>query len=723
MVLSINSNLANATGRAPLVRSFHCLDNKNFRFPFNPAYDYFPSNVFDTFDRGQILSILGSNENKILDEISLKSLTPRLKHPVAKATLQENSCMPFIFANNSPETVRDELYLPVIGEDVKKKALKVTENILPLIESKRIIYPNFSRLVKSFSSDCDVETETLTALMCIKSESGAGVLSGLPIGMISENDQNFLSRARTIIRYALERKGIRTAKDIEDFSGWVKLFGGPGISAVTTNLSVVETIQVAYPGIFSNFDPPVRMWKLRIDRNANDVGGRELKRHGCCWVFAIGTNAFNMNKMTFDPFNVRQVDWFRTFPKYGIELSYTRDNDINSLEDTFLLAGEGFGLKKIFGSDVENGEIPRWFVTRSDMWKEVSDDGRRLIDDVSEFLITKYLPAKYPEMFDSDGKFILSKFHQVKWSQEYEELSSNAVKRSGIKVYSALNRVRPQWFGYGEGQVKPESLRIAGKWQGENKSFNFRKVLVFKLIEEGLNCTLSEDGSYVSLKISDFINWHNTFFNSENSSWKVIFKDKRLVSALRHGTTDDLSENCSMGSGISILFGKKEKVSLKGKDSLSNIIKKLKLNDADEIKIPLLEPPETKCELPILNYPQHAPVIIAPVKIDTAKTNPDAGIRIVRWIRSLGVAMNETYFKSCVGVFKQGCLDVCVCENIIKDPYENMEEYEKLRKYFVLNNSQMGFVLAKMLAFSNTYKSKYSKACPVLCSETFPVDC
>jgi len=718
--------------------------------PFTPHFSHsddfmFQAPVFlNGFNRFLVSPVIEFSNGHRLNAIAANSLNPRIKDDRVKTTLEEENCLPFIFENNDPNNVRTLISLPVASQEKKASATALAGQVVPLLTGKKIRFVHFKELIDRFSPDCDPETVALTALSCMKSETNLNGLVAMPMEMFNDGP-NALLMARAVIRNKFEQKGIKTARDIETFTNWLDFLQEPGLNSARKGLSLVEILQLAYPGMFSNFDPAVRMWLLKISRNGDEPGNRELKIHACAWVFAKGAKVFDTESMTFNPLLVREVSWHDEFEKYGVCFTYGRDKHIHSKEDTFLLAAEGFGLKKVFGFDIVNGEIPPWFVTSSGMWEKVSADGRMLIDDVSEYLITKYIPSKYPQYCDKDGKFLLSNFDRICWTDEYNELAPACHQNSGVKLFDSLERVRPKWFGHGAGQIRPELLKQDGKWSEENKRKTFRRTFIVKLMENGLKCIVSPDGKSISFTVKDFIEWHKSFFPAKSKNWTTFFKnDHDLTLALRYGTTDENDEHNSIGRGISILFGSKESICLKGHDPLKNIIDGLKLTDENKVfQIPLTDDaliveakptvekeaevkaetkPRAEIDRPILNYPaDYVQRRVSQVQ-ETIKTSPIAGLRMVRWLRSIKVHFDSDVFRYSVAVFKHSCIEAGVSEEIALNYKTNIDDFEKLRKYLVLNEKSMRDVLEKMKQLSAGRKSTYQSVSPLAVEKTPEAD-
>ena len=537
------------------------------------------------------------------DSIALSALLPRMKHPAswikiihsAESVLQPDKDL-------SSPTTRENISLPGIELETVNKAKDLASKINKklLNESngklqKRLTYKKFCDLLKKINPLYNPTEEILTALYCIKTtENPNGFLSGMPIGILNQYEvglEAFEEKVRMLSRHVLvDLKGIKTAKDVEELRGWSKIFQEPGLSVIIRELSLLEMLQITFPRIFHEFDPPVRMWLLPIDKN-NVPGSRELKAFQSAWTLAIGTKVFDLNTNKFDIEAVKEKNWWAEFNN-RVEFDYEKDSDVHSLTDLFKLGANALGIEDPIG--IEEGKIPPWYITRKGMWEEVSANGRMLIDDVTEYLLTRHLPVKYPQCFDAEKNFKLECFDNVKWTDEYGSIASACLIDSKLKSHEALKRIRPEFFGIDAGKKTVGSISFRNKWNSSEGKSRLKTELARKLQESGLKCEFISDSgnSFVRFTGKDFRNWCNDYFIAAHRTWGDFFGENKLESALRHGTQMGDSGN-SIGNAVAIFFGKTETVNLKG-FTVETLFKQLGISDNDVVCIPLDSNSSTK---------------------------------------------------------------------------------------------------------------------------------
>lgn len=608
---------------------------------------------------------------------------------------------------------RENIPLPSISKEavgnskelarlVKAKIIDTDGNV-----KKRITYEKFKKVLESICPNVSIEEETLTAFHCISiKDSDGGFLSGMPIGMIDleGNKDKLAIQMKTLLRYHLvnSRNDASNVNSLEKFKKWKDVLFAPGLSVFANNFSLVEILHAGFPGIFKGFDPPLRMWMLPIDTKTGE-GSRDLKKWQCSWILTHGTSAVNLDTRYFNISESKELDWYSKFNEHNACFDYKTDPDVHSLLDAIRLGAEGLGIEKPFGVDVVHGQLPTFFVRRENMWQE-EKDGKREIDNVTEFLISKKLPYKdkYFDYFHVDKlerKLRPEKVKDIPWDVEYNNIAPGCLRSSKLTAVEALKRVSPELFGSEVGKAKLEEISKPGKWSSENGKVNFRRLFLDRLRKNGLKAELKDEGVKESLTftVGDFRSWCSDNL-IEGKTWGAFFKENGLESGLRHGT--NTGSGNSIGNAIAVLFDVDKKISMKP-FSVNSLIKQIGLSDEEVVQIPLLDKVEVRINqelsaivqeniVPrIINYPMISP---AAVVIEQRKTNSQMGTRILSHARAhmaLAEGLRKTVFQhkeTVVGLLKTAFKELDLDPMLLNDKstFKNEEIKEKIRQYLVL---------------------------------------
>lgn len=488
-----------------------------------------------------VTRLVNPERKKILDLKSLNYLRSKYLNPVYLATLKEEYDNPFLLDGRlDPNLAREKIILPGIDSKVisraKENSIKVMDEVSRRFGPKKrgTSYEIFISILEKIKPCVSVEEEALTAFYCVENASynPEGIFRGLPLGFANYDNatlNRFVEKVRAIGRHVIVdlREELKTARDLEKFSSWNKVLKTAGVSFMNQDISMPELLQIIFPGILQGFDPPVRMWHLLTDK----ISDRELKKWHSAWMMSVPTNAFDLNEQKFDLEEIVGKRW--TVDVFLANMAYYdhdgSDPDIKKPRDYFRLAAEFFGVDDPIGIETEKGKIPPWYITQDKMWTTVSEGDRILLDDVSEYLLTRHLPAKFPEYFDEDRNIKVDCISKIDWDAEYNDVANRCLYHSGsIKPMNALKRVRPVLFGFGDSSIIDQDFRYLDKW-GEKESFRTKFVLSLIRASVPVESLKGEGKIKINFKVSDFIDWFAKYSAVKGKGWSSFFSENGLM--------------------------------------------------------------------------------------------------------------------------------------------------------------------------------------------------
>lgn len=483
---------------------------------------------------------LEPGRKKFLDLKTLDYLRGKYSNPAYLATLKEEYDNPFLLDGRLDSNLaRERIVLPGIDPKIviraKENALKVMSEVSSRFGSKKrgISYEVFLSILEGIKPNVSVEEEALTAFYCVENGyNPEGTFRGLPLGFAkydSADLNRFIEKVRAIGKHVIVdlREDLKTARDLENFTSWNKVLKTAGVSFMNQGISVPELLQIIFPGILQGFDPPVRVWHLLADK-ASD---RELKKWHSAWMMSVPTHAFDLKEQRFDLEEVIGKRW--TVDVFIPNMAYYdhdgSDLDIKKPRDYFRLAAEFFGVDDPIGIKTEEGKIPPWYITQDKMWSTVYEGNRILLDDVSEYLLTRHLPAKFPDYFDEDKIIKIECISKIDWDAEYNNVANRCLYHSGsVKPMDALKRIRPVLFGFGDSTIVNEDFKYADKWDEKE---NFRIKFILSLIRSGLPVESLKEKSKIKIhfKALDFIDWFAKYSASPGKGWSSFFSENKLM--------------------------------------------------------------------------------------------------------------------------------------------------------------------------------------------------
>jgi hypothetical protein len=139
-----------------------------------------------------------------------------------------------------------------------------------------------------------------------------------------------------------------------------------------------------------------------------------------------------------------------------------------------------------------------------------------------------------------------------RWARLFDEVSPNILSRFGVSAFTALHRVRAEFFGWGQAHLKPWELEQEhGKWKGPRGRGLLRSAYAFALHEAGLGRIETHDGQVVwQCTLGQFSEW-----TALNAKIKLNAYEFLYGIASQHGLTPLLNREVTHTAAISLLAG------------------------------------------------------------------------------------------------------------------------------------------------------------------------
>jgi hypothetical protein len=589
-----------------------------------------------------------------------------------------------------------------------------------------------------------------------------GFLDKIHPGLYNANDDNFLAISELLMKhYFFDLKGIQSPADLEKSKGVYPELDKLGLRSIVRAFELTDLYRmVCRKGFFEGSNPIVRDWVLQS--TTAKWGGEEGKntaRKAVQWVLKYGEKVVNEDG-SYNLETIKDTNWGEVFSKdeYGLKSMYACCPHTKNVRDALKLAAPD-----LIGLEEHN--IKPWQIRTKHMWKDQGSDGKLLIDNVTNYIVEHRLPDEGIKVLNADGNLNPEIAKEVNWARMYDLVAPGCQLRSGVKAHEALQRVCPNSFGYNDDQIKPQQFSWEGKWDEKEGVELFRKGFAYNLAKAGLARIVSTPlSTVVTIDKDSFERAYETNFRSQQKSLRTIL-DHGAVSI--SGGFEKIAQN-KLGVAIKLLFKIEAAENLETESVNRSFLELLSRNggsysielanvgikpNAEVVPEPILDPvPETIIETktviesiaevkvepnsevqmgtkpiaavdrPILNYPtDYVQRQVSPVR-ETIKTSPVAGLRMLRWLRSIKVNFDSDVFGYSVAVFKHSCIEAGVSEEIIRNYETNSDDFEKLRKYLVLNEKSMKDVLDKMKQLSAGRKNQYTLVAPLGVEKTPEAD-
>lgn len=399
------------------------------------------------------------------------------------------------------------------------------------------------------------EVEALVAYYCAITKIDSshrkhnGFLLSMPDGYLDSDGDSFLEEARVLASHCLiDFYGTKTAEDIENFK-WEELTPA-GLGRLKREIPPTQIVELMVPGATLTRDPLIREWALPAERKWQGEEGKTRVGNTMAWVLEHATGVYDSETSEFDAEKMRQINWSNVFKEYGLLKMLEQSEHLPSTVEAIDLGAKRLTGKSIIGIDIERGQLPPWWITTRTMWKD-EDDGEKLIDYVTDFVVEKKLRVEEPGMFESvdsnglgKGKMLAEKVRGFgKWSDTYNDVATDCLRNSKIKIHEALSRRYPELFGYEKDQVKPWEIRAVGMWDKKKGKGLFKVAFAYMLAEEGLGTsTFNPEGTPpIVITKRDFDNWNKERLE-RGEGWNLFFTKHRLTGGFKAVCDSDINK-------------------------------------------------------------------------------------------------------------------------------------------------------------------------------------
>lgn len=497
-------------------------------------------------------------EEKTIDKVAK---VVRYKDPRNKKNIEVNyEYSETIMPNESRlETSREKALrvskvLDAIILSNKIRELSAAGELLKFESSrKRIALNNFVRCVRVIAfresgyetsmplPKLDDEVVTLAAYYTLGEKEVNDIklpgLACLPDGLLVPGDENFLPRINILAKhYLVDLRGIQKPSDLEKLNDYEDEFNTAKLPVVCKTFSPHNLFEFLFPGFQDGEDPFMPSWRCFSYPNKwEGEEGRELAKKASRWVLKKEGAIENNGNINLEV--LREKNWSEIFYKkeYGlggmlVSCPYTK----NVFEAIKLAIPEAIGF--------EENQIKPWEITCQNMWQAEDSKRRLLIDQVTRYLIEKYLPQKHRiKLLKENGKLDVKQAKEINWGRLYMEVVPSALVNSSIKAHEALRRVYKDSFGYKNDQIKPWELRWEGKWEGEEGRELFKAALVYNLAKIGFGELDFSNGVKVVFTKQKL----KSILAKERPNLQKLITEQGLMSGLRSTFNGSLSEALS----------------------------------------------------------------------------------------------------------------------------------------------------------------------------------
>jgi hypothetical protein len=357
----------------------------------------------------------------------------------------------------------------------------------------------------------------------------------------------FGQRAPYYLRFLLcNRFGLRSCADIEN-ADLRHLLRRTGFRLIRSS----AVAEVAFPGITSGEDPPVRPWKLTLRQELSDDRAVDLLHTAALWkikhdlrlvTFEEGTPHWNIGAFV-------RTDWEDAFLSLGVRVAPTL------LRESGLIDWRAVLTRCL--DQIGRGNLPPEVLGKVSAWPQrICHDSHRAIweglDQVARLVMERVRETE-PQLFKPDRTLDYETARAFRgWAGLFDEVSPQVLSRFGVSVFTALHRVAPEYFGWGCAQLKPWELEQEhGKWKGPRGRALLRSAYAFALYESGLGtiCT-QEDQVLWQCTLRQFSDWYAKRTRDGSTPYGLLYG-----LASRHGLTPLLTREVSHTAAVSLLAG------------------------------------------------------------------------------------------------------------------------------------------------------------------------
>lgn len=382
----------------------------------------------------------------------------------------------------------------------------------------------------------DKEVAALTAYNCLRTrmdlqlvredKKEEGFLEEFPYGLF---DRDLDHKIRILAKhYLVDLRELQTPEDLENTDNYKDLFLEGNLKVVLESFGLVDLLKLLFPGYLEGENPLVRERYLKYPDKWNGEGGLALIVRSLREILRYDFNAIRGNG-SYDVTKLESINWGEIFndKRYGLKSALSSCPYVRTpLEALDVACPDLIGLGE--------ARLNPWKVRFNNMWQVEDEDGTRLIDNVTEYLLERKLKCIGP-----GGAVCAEKVKGVKnWDEEFGSVASGCLQRSGLKAHEAIKRRYPHLFGYGDDQIKPWEIRFKGMWNGSEGEKLFRLAFAYSLWKSGLgNFNTSRNPSVYSVSVSEFENWYE-----DGLDVRAILTRNGLSGALKSVAGDSLRE-------------------------------------------------------------------------------------------------------------------------------------------------------------------------------------
>lgn len=364
-------------------------------------------------------------------------------------------------------------------------------------------------------------------------------LSTLPKGI-----KNFLPDSDIVLakHCFFDLKGLDNARSLET-AELGTVIKDLGLNPVLLGLSPTEVIDLLSPGCMEGTNPLVRKWLIYDSSKWTGEEGKTLAKKSMAWVLEHGEKVYERESGNIDLQKIKSNDWVVAVTKrHGLKgmlacCPYTK-NIVEAIR---------LGLEELGGKTLVD-KLPRYYITRGHMWSERASNGKKLIDDVTDDLIS-LMRTSHPEIFEKigetglgEGNLIPAKVRKFNaWSDSYNLLASDCLRGSQMTVYEALKRKYPDVCGWNFDQVKEWEMRSRDMWQGDSGKKLFKKAFAYNLGVSGLGKFNIENGKLsLSFAKADVDEWFDKVIVGEyKNDLKRFLFSRKLSGGLKYSICKD----------------------------------------------------------------------------------------------------------------------------------------------------------------------------------------
>jgi hypothetical protein len=357
----------------------------------------------------------------------------------------------------------------------------------------------------------------------------------------------FDRRAPFYLRYLLcEKFGLRTCADIEN-ADLRYLLRRAGFRLIRPS----AVPEVAFDGLTRGEDPPVRPWKLTLRQELSDERAAEMLIDAALWQIKHGLRLVTVEagqpRWNIGAFG--RTDWEDAFLSLGVRVSPSLTRESGLLDWRAVLAR--------CLDQIGTGNLPPEVLGKvSALPQRVCHDSHQAIWEVLDRvarIVLEQVRESEPQLFTGTGGMDYETARSFRrWARLFDEVSPNILSRLGVSAFTALNRVAPEYFGWGGTQLKPWELEQEhGKWKGPRGRALLKSAYAFALSESGLGSIEAEEEQVVwQCTLNQFSEW-----SALQAELKVTPYDFLYGLASRHGLTPLLSREVKHTAAVSLLAG------------------------------------------------------------------------------------------------------------------------------------------------------------------------